>query len=145
MWKLDSLLHALHSHFHHTPARREDYAKITGSSKFPKKFCGTRWLENEPVAKRALEIWPDILKYLDATENASNHFHMIKAAGKDHLTIPRLHFFLSIAKMFTPFLAKYQTDRPMMMFLYGDLKSLFTVSFVILLPPKFQPFISFRM
>jgi hypothetical protein len=126
-WKIDSLLHALHSHFYHTPARREDYKKITDSDKFPKKFCGTRWLENEPVAARALEIWPNIVEYLNATDNDSTHFVTLTSAAKDVFTLPRLHFFLSVASNFTKFLTIYQTDKPMMMFLCHDLKEVFTV------------------
>jgi hypothetical protein len=127
IWNIAKLLHALHSHFYHVPARREDYVETTGSDLFPLQFCGHRWLENEPVATRALQMWDDLKKYLDSVDNDSSHYHTLKESMKDPLTIPRLHFFLSVSRMFTPFLCKYQTDRPVIMYLYSDLKSLFVV------------------
>ena len=41
------------------PARREDYETITKSTVYPLLFCATRWLEDVPVAERAIQIWPD--------------------------------------------------------------------------------------
>ena len=40
-WGID-LLKSLYSHLHETPARREDYTKMTGSEVFPLQFCGHR-------------------------------------------------------------------------------------------------------
>ena len=59
-WKLKDLFFSLTRIFKDTPARREDYEKVTGSSVFPLKFCSHRWLENIPVAERALLIWPNM-------------------------------------------------------------------------------------
>ena len=59
-WGIDLLLRSLHNLFNETPARWEDYTKITGSGVFPQQFCGHRWLEDKKVAERALEIWPNI-------------------------------------------------------------------------------------
>lgn len=57
------------SHAHIIPyvsARREDYTAITKSTVFPLSFCGHRWLENQPVIERALEVWPSLTQYMDA-------------------------------------------------------------------------------
>ena len=59
-WKLKKVLRALHQILHDSPARRNDYADVTGSSRFPLPFCGTRWIEDEQVAVRAIEIWYDV-------------------------------------------------------------------------------------
>ena len=63
-WGIDLLLKSLHSLFNETPARIEDYMKITESEVFPQQFCGHRWLEDKKVAERALEIWPNITAYV---------------------------------------------------------------------------------
>ena len=42
-WGIDLLLKSLYSHLHETPARREDYTKMTGSEVFPLQFCGHRY------------------------------------------------------------------------------------------------------
>ena len=59
-WGIDLLLKSLCSHLHETPARREDYTKMTGSEVFPLQFCGHRWLED----KRAVEMWPSLTTYI---------------------------------------------------------------------------------
>ena len=59
-WGIDLLLKSLYSHLHETPARGEDYTKMTGSEVFPLQFCGHRWLEDRRVAERAVEMWPSL-------------------------------------------------------------------------------------
>ena len=44
-WNLDGILRALWFTFHDSPARREDFTAITGSSLFPLKFWATCWLD----------------------------------------------------------------------------------------------------
>lgn len=60
-WHMEKILRALHFLFLNVPARREDFINVTGSSTFTLPFCGHRWIENLPVAERALQIWPNIL------------------------------------------------------------------------------------
>ena len=66
-WGIDTMLKALNNLFHDSPAKREDYQQITGSTVFPLPFCGHRWVEDKKVADRALEIWPNIVKYISET------------------------------------------------------------------------------
>ena len=40
-WKIEGLLRALWYLFHDSPARRDDYTTVTGSTVFPLKFCAT--------------------------------------------------------------------------------------------------------
>ena len=63
-WGIDSVLKALHNLFSESPAKREDFIKLTRTETFPLPFCGHRWLENKQVAERALEIWPHITTYM---------------------------------------------------------------------------------
>lgn len=133
MWQLDKLLRAMHTLFHNVPARREDYSAVTKSNVFPLPFCGHRWVENLPVAERALAVWPSLLKYMDAvrTKKLPNpgtaSFDTIAAALKGPLILAKLQFYMALARTFNPFLKKYQTDEPVMPFLGKDLAELIKV------------------
>ena len=63
-WKLGHLMRSLWQLFHDTPARRENFVKLTGSTVFPLKFCLHRWVEDVVVAERAHQLWPNIKKYV---------------------------------------------------------------------------------
>ncbi|KAF4097691.1 hypothetical protein G5714_021699 [Onychostoma macrolepis] len=130
MWQLDKLLRALHYLFHNVPARREDFTALTGSTCFPLPFCGHRWVENLPVAERAVQVWPVIMKYVDAVKQkklpnpGTASYDTIEAAQADPFIIAKLQFFLAISRTFNPFLTKYQTDEPVLPFLAKDLSEL---------------------
>lgn len=66
-WKLDSLLRSMWYMVTDSPARRDGYATLTGSTMWPLSFWGTQWLEDVPVAERALVIWPHIKKCVATT------------------------------------------------------------------------------
>lgn len=129
-WQLEKLLRAMHFLFYNVPARREDFTNLTRSSCFPLSFCGHRWVENVPVAERAIKVWPMLQKYVDAAEDkrvqkpSTASYDAILAARGDPLIIPRLEFFLAIARSFNPFLQRYQTDEPVLPFLAKDLTEL---------------------
>ena len=46
-WKVEALLSSLYYLFKDSPARREDFSKVSGSTRLPLKFVNHRWLENE--------------------------------------------------------------------------------------------------
>lgn len=50
--------------FKDSPARREDYLKLSPEAKFPEKLCRHGWIENVSVLKRVLDILPNIKKYI---------------------------------------------------------------------------------
>ena len=88
------LMQSLWQLFHDTPARREDFVKLTGSTVFPLKFCPHRWVED--VADWAHQMWPNIKKYVSsfratpkkAPQTAS--YATIKEACEDPLTVTKL-------------------------------------------------------
>ncbi|XP_048046597.1 uncharacterized protein LOC125268444 isoform X2 [Megalobrama amblycephala] len=131
MWHVDKILKAMHTLFHHVPARREDYVRITKSTVFPQPFCGQRWLENLPVIERALAVWPSLKLYLDALHRKElpnpkkASFDTIETAHNDPLTIAKMHFFMTVARTFDPFMRKYQTNEPVMPSFGKDLAELF--------------------
>ncbi|KAL6459284.1 hypothetical protein MHYP_G00327560 [Metynnis hypsauchen] len=130
MWQIEKVLRALHSLFNCAPARREDFSSATKSSVFPLPFCGHRWLENLPAIERAVEVWPSIVKYVDLVKTkklpnpGSSSYDTIAVARMDPLLLAKFHFFMAISRVFQPFLTKYQTDAPMMPFLWNDLENL---------------------
>ena len=63
-WELDQLLKCLWWLFHDTYQRRTIYTEINNSTVFPLQFCATCWVEDAGVATKAIEIWPNIKKYV---------------------------------------------------------------------------------
>ena len=116
--------------FKDTPAQREDFTTLTGNASFPSKFCNHQWLENVPVCEKAIELLAPIKQYVAAvtakkcTDLQTKSYRIIAENVKDQLLPAKLAFFMSVAKQIQPFLVSYQTDSPMIPFLYSDLSSL---------------------
>ena len=134
-WNIHKTLKGSWQIFHEAPARREDYTKLTSSSDFPMFFSATRWVENEEPATRLIKIWPNITKlwtwWLQQKPASKQPTYLqtksilnVKAAVEDDLTTTKLSFFCFVASKLQLFLVKYQTDNPMIPFLYEDLTSL---------------------
>ena len=123
--------------FKDTPARREDYISVTASNQFPLKFCPHRWVENVQVAERAIEIWPHIKAYVQKVTEKSipnpgtTSYDTVASCTKDPLIMIKLLAFVSIAKQVTPFLVKYQTDKPMLPFIANDLERMLSGQYFI--------------
>ncbi|KAJ8017605.1 hypothetical protein HOLleu_44872 [Holothuria leucospilota] len=79
--------------------------------------------------QRALEVMPQLKKYIEATKQkkvtkpTSKTYDTVCEAVADPLFPTKGEFFISVAGDLEPFLAKYQTDAPMMAFLASDLYS----------------------
>lgn len=131
-WDIDGFLLSLYWLFKDAPARREDFLAISQSKKMPKHFCMHRWLENAPAAERALEIFDDLKEYIKFVEKGKSKkptcksFRIIANCCKDILLPVKLNFFLSVAKIFEPFLKMYQSDYPLLPFLAEDILRLAT-------------------
>ena len=67
-WGIDGILQALYNLFPYSPAKREDYQKLTGSKVFPLPFSGTRWIEDKKVAARAIQIWLNITFFFEVLD-----------------------------------------------------------------------------
>ena len=127
--ELDHLLKSLWWFFHNTYQRRTLYTEITDSTVFPLHFCATRWVEDAAVATRAIEIWPNITKYVtEILERKPSEiptctsFTIVReAVQRDKLVVAKLEVFRFIAGMMKPFLAKYQDKKPLVIFLGSDL------------------------
>ena len=91
-------------------------------------YFGSRWVENNVVAERLLSIWPNIKvvitfweKLPESKQPSSNSYVVIKDVVKDLFLPAKLRFFCYVAGIVEPFLKEYQTDMPMIPFLYFDL------------------------
>lgn len=127
-WKLDSILRSLYYLFNESPARRSDYSESTNCSVFPLYFCGTRWLEDVRVAERALLIWDNICKYVNHLSSGKKSkipkcasYNVVKKAVSDPTTKSKLHVFIYVAKIMTPFLKQFQSDSPLAPFIDEEL------------------------
>ena len=90
-----------------------------------------RWVEDKPVAERLVDLWPNVAKIVGYWESlpkskrpSSKSYSNVLSAVTDNLTPAELHFFSYVAGIFQPFLTKYQSDIPMIPFLYSDLLKL---------------------
>ena len=117
--------------FHDSPARRADYVTLTECENFPSCFCATRWVEDQKVAERLCSIWENIKKMTKCWETLPKtkrqkckSYNTVVEGTKDELTLAKLEFFGYIASLLQNILLKYQTDAPMIPFLFEDLFSI---------------------
>ena len=88
-------------------------------------------MEDKKVAERLLEIWPHIsrvvafwLKLPKLGQPKCKSFEPVKEVVEDELTTVKLIFFSYLASIFQPFLEKYQTQAPMIPYMYSDVVNL---------------------
>ena len=142
-WDVKSVLKGSYQILHDTPARRDDYTSITGSETFPLSFCATRWIEDRAVADRLIELWDNITKIMAYWEKlpkskqpSSKSFFNVYKAVKDPLTVSKLQYFSYIASHFEPYLTLYQTDQPMLPYMFDDILELIKNILSLFLKPS---------
>ncbi|KAG8180576.1 hypothetical protein JTE90_018195 [Oedothorax gibbosus] len=128
-WNLVTFLRAIYNLFKNSPARRGIFIDVTNASVFPKKFCAVRWLENIDVAQRAIEILPNLQKFVEAPEIENKKqvcasLHTVKTFLKDNLLGAKLGFFITISSDLKPFLTEFQSNTPLVPFLHGAINNL---------------------
>ena len=122
---LHNIFTSLYYLFDDAPSRKTDYTAVTGSSTFGLQFCKHRWVDNLPVAKRALEVWEYVKTYVQAvqkndkrvTKPSCKSYQVIEDATKDPMTVPMMQVYISVCRKLQPILVKYQCDKPMIPFL----------------------------
>ena len=129
-WNVASVLVSLYWLFKDSPARREDFIGCSSLKKLPIKYCTYRWLENVPSAERAILIWDDVKTYVrnvqigKCTKPENKSFNSVMEATKDKLFPAKLNFFASVGKIILPFMAKYQSDKPLLPFFANEIYQL---------------------
>ena len=108
-WNIEHALSSFWWLFKDSPARRDDFLEVTRSSIFPLKFCSHRWVENVPVAERALEIFPQMLAYVKAAkagtikEPRNKSFENVELVVQDTCVCGKVKFFSNHCKGDSPF------------------------------------------
>lgn len=128
-WQIVEFLRNLYNIFKNVPARRALYLEYTGSNLFPKKFCPIRWLQNGEVAERAIDMWPHLKIFIDSLkrdqkEPITASYQMVKSYVDNDMMCVKLSFFISLASEMESFLKEYQTDAPLVPFIYTSLYSI---------------------
>ena len=130
-WAVKNTLKGCYNLLHDSPARRDDYVSVSGSDIFPLSFCATRWVEDKIVADRLLSIWDNVVKVIRVWEKKPKSkqpkcksYINVQKACNDIFTVARLNFFSYVAGFFKPFLKSYQSNSPMIPYLYTDLSEL---------------------
>lgn len=125
-WNVNGYLRSMHNLFKDSPARRADYAALTGSNRYPLKFCQIRWVENTKVATRALELLPNVRKFVENAKKLPNTVTTttIQSLCADNLAAAKIAFFASLGSEFEVFLTKYQSAAPLAPFIYDDVTHL---------------------
>ena len=90
-----------------------------------------RWLENKKVADRLIELRDNIRqpskfwdKFPKSKQPQSKSCKNVQEAINDPFTLAKRKFFSFVSDIVEPFLKKYQSDKPMIPFMYEDLKDL---------------------
>ena len=99
-WNLHKILKGAFMLLHDTPARRDDYFNLTGSSEYPLQFCGTRWVEDKMVAEKLIKLWPNMIKVFNfwnglckSKRHCSKSYENTRKGIEEPLTIAKFHFF----------------------------------------------------
>ena len=128
-WDIGKILKAMYKLFDESPARRDIYLHEGDSELFPLKFAATRWIEDQKVAERALEVWPSIVATIKhwtslcKSKQPKNNksYETLVEYHKDPLIPARFHFFRFIAGILKPFLVIFQSDNPLLSFMFDEL------------------------
>ena len=93
--------------------------------------CFFRWVENKKASDRLIEVWDNVKKMVAFWEGlpkskrpSSKIYLALKDSVGDPLFTAKLQFFSFVSNIVESFLKKYQTDQPMIPFLYCDLKDI---------------------
>ena len=106
-WLLDKVLHDIWKIFKDLPARRDIYITVTCFEDFHLSFCKTHQVEDEKVAAKAVEIWPNIVQVIKHYESLApskcprnNKFYNTLVKHADNKLMPaELQFFGDVAHM----------------------------------------------
>lgn len=142
-WNIDKLCKFSYSIFKKAPARREDYLRVNELLEshlhkevaylFPQKFAGHRWLENGKALRRQLETNGYLKRFMKfcvdekKMPKSDDRFTIVNSMVNEKFISPKLYFSLTVAGELEPFLAFFQAERPLSVFLFEELKSMLDI------------------
>ena len=92
------------------------------------RFCTTRWVEDKIVAERVLEVWKpltNVIKYWESLRRKNTSYEILTKHYKDPLVPAKLHFFAFVTSIFQPYVVIFQTNSPMIPFMFSELEKIF--------------------
>ena len=111
--------------------RYREYIKRVRGICVPLGFCATQWVEDLRVVERALQLIPDVTKYVNAVLKKppsqvpkTATFVAVRDGCFDELLVCKLKFFAFVAHQLLPSPTRFQSSEPMVPFLSGELESL---------------------
>ena len=124
---------------HDSPARREDYESVSGSTKYPLYYCSARCIENKLVAECMTEVWPNLIKLINvwaslpkSKQPTCKGYGNVCDAMRDPFMILKLTFFSFSCELVEPYLKLCQSNRPFIPFIYSEVNSV-TKSLLLLI------------
>ena len=130
-WPIKDTLKSANYMFRDSPARHEDYLEIAECDSLPLPFGGMRWVEDERVAAQLINLWPGYKKVIKfyqskckSKQPKCKSFPKAVSSIENLLTPAELKFFRYVASILSPYLTMHQTDSPMVVFMYEDLREL---------------------
>ena len=133
-WAVSKTLKAMWKLLDESPARRDIYESVTESDVYPLPYCVHRWCENENCANRAEIVWPDFIKFIKyllqlvaSKRPKGKSFTHLQEAIKDSLLQAKFKFVEFISEKLNLFIRGFQTDQPMVPFLFDTLKELLVI------------------
>ena len=114
-WEIEKVFKGIWRLFHDSPARRDTYITINRSDQFLLMFCQTRWVEDVPVATRALEICSffvavvELFQALPSSRQPLNNksYDILLKHHEDSSIKFKFQFFTDIANILAPFLKQF--------------------------------------
>ena len=93
------------------------------------KFCSTRWVEDQPVADRAMEVCSSVVSSVKHWQSLSkskrpknNKSYDTLVVHHPDLFIPtKFHFFSFIAGILKPYLVIFQSNSPLLPFMFDEI------------------------
>ena len=91
-----------------------------------------RWVQDRPVAERVIEVWGPCAKLIRHYESLSKSKRPKNKSNErlvshytDLLVLVKLQFFVFVGTIFEPYLSIFQTDAPMIPFIFTELENVY--------------------
>lgn len=126
-WNIDGFLKSIYYLFKDFPVRRGTFIRVTESCQFPLKFCSIRWTENADVMSRAKSLVPTLRDYVQKVHKKppnTKNYGIAAEFLKDKFLEAKLAFLISVCFELERFLTIYQSNDPLLPFLYNDVYNL---------------------
>lgn len=137
-WNLSQFFRSLYNFFKGSPARRAKYTEITSSKSFPFKFTSVRWLENGPCVDQTIKIFDHVSQFIKeyAEEKENKNLQYLRETMKDPFLKAKLCAFRSILSDIEPFLRRFQSQKPMVPYLFSSIEELLKKEMMRFIKPE---------